>query len=62
MKPDEVVRRLNSAGLQTFLYYSVQKDEIYCKVTWEAYLGVLSKVCFRRFVHQWKHWKCMPIR
>lgn len=31
-RPDEVIRQLNNAGLQTYLYYSVQRDEILCKI------------------------------
>jgi hypothetical protein len=28
----DIVRRLNRGGLQTFLYFSVTKDEVYCKI------------------------------
>ncbi|CAM9486276.1 unnamed protein product [Ascophyllum nodosum] len=37
----EIVRRLHTAGLETYLYYSVQKDEIICKI--RASLEVLSR-------------------
>lgn len=28
----KIVRRLRRAGFETYLYYSVQKDEIICKI------------------------------
>ncbi|CAB1117241.1 unnamed protein product [Ectocarpus sp. CCAP 1310/34] len=28
----EIIRRLHNAGMETYLYYSVQMDEIICKI------------------------------
>lgn len=32
LTPEEIVRRMNEAGLETFLFYSVKKDKLICKV------------------------------
>ena len=42
----EIVRRLHTAGLETYLYYSVQKDEIICKIRRVVSLRALPASCF----------------